>query len=148
MKKLLFLLPLIGIIFLCGCGTPSVTPSIQTTTDNTTTTAAIVDCASDENCIQTNFITCAAATFTPPFSASEAINIAIMGETNKICDYNVTKSIQGMLVNSRCLLPIEFMTADRIAYILSANNIPGADIQDSEQQQLDNHYCTQYFPVN
>jgi hypothetical protein len=147
MKKLLFLLPLTGLIFLCGCET-SVAPSIQPITGNTITTAAIIDCTSDETCIQTNFITCAAATFTPPFSASVAINIAIIGETNKICDYNVTKSIQGMLVNSRCLLPIEFMTAERIAYILSANNIPGADIQDPQQLQLDNHYCTQYFPVN
>ncbi len=147
MKKLLLLLPLTGLIFLYGCGTQSVTISIQPMTGNTTTTAAIVDCASDENCIQKNFMTCSAATFTPPFSASAAINIAIIGETNKICDYNVTKSIQGMLVNSRCLLPTEFMTADRIAYILSANNIPGADIQDPQQQDLDTQYCTQYALV-
>jgi len=146
MKKSLLLFPIVGLLFLCGC-TPSVVPSIQPMTGNVTTTAAIVDCASDENCIQTNFVTCTAATFTPTFSASAAINIAIIGETNKICDYNVTKSIQGMLVNSRCLLPIEFMTAERIAYILSANNIPGADIHDTQQQQLDAQYCTPYVPV-
>ena len=144
MKKLLFLFPLIGIIFLCGCGNPSGAPSIQPMTGNAITTPVIINCASDENCIQTNFVTCTAATFTPPFSASAAINITIVGETNKICNYAVTKSLQGMLVNSHCLLPIEFMTTDRIAYILSANNIPGADIHDAHQQQLDAQYCTPY----
>ncbi len=147
MKKIFIILPLTGLIFLYGCGTPPVNPPIQPTTDNVTTIATIIDCASDENCIQKNFVTCTAATFTPPFSASDAINIAIIGETNKICNYNVTKSIQGMLVNSHCLLPIKFMTADRIAYILSTNNIPGADIQDPQQQELDNNYCTQYMPI-
>lgn len=143
MKKSVFLLPLAGIVFLCGCGTPSVVPPVQALT-GTTTTATIIDCGSDETCIQTNFVTCTAATFTPPFTAGTAINIVIIGETNKICNYTVTKSIQGMLVNSQCLLPIQFMTADRIAYILSANNIPGADIQDPAQQQLDAQYCTPY----
>jgi hypothetical protein len=73
MKKLFLFLPLVGIIFLYGCGNKTTTPVAQTTT-----ATPAVDCKSDMNCLQRNFITCAPATFTMPFMAGSNLNIEVV----------------------------------------------------------------------
>ena len=112
MKKL-FLLPLLGLIFLFGCGTSSTAPAVQTTTNVTTK----VDCKSDMNCFQKNFIACEPTTFTMPFTADSSFNIEVIGETDKICDYKLTISNQGKNTGTECKLPMALMNADRAGHL-------------------------------
>lgn len=140
MKKLFLILPLVGIVFLFGCGTKSSAPAAQTTTTTTTT----VNCKSDMNCLQKNFLACAPATFTMPFSADSNYDIEVIGQTGNICDYKAAVSNQGKSTGTECKLPMELMNADRVGHLFWAEKVPGKEAIAQTQQELDAQYCTQF----
>jgi hypothetical protein len=139
MKRLFIFLPLVGLIFLSGCGTTSTVPVVETGTVTTT----IIDCQNDINCIQKNFLACTSATFTPPFSASSSLNLEIVWETNDICDYKITRSIQGMLVSKECKMPMTLITIDRANYLFLSDKDPMQLAVAPTQSALDTQYCTE-----
>lgn len=150
MKRLLLILPVIGLILLSGCGTSSTTPAAETgtttpvvQTGTTIVTTTVVDCHSDVNCIQPLFLACTPATFTPPFSASSSLQLEIIGKTNDICDYKMTRSIQGMLVHKECKMPMSLINTDRAIYLFSKTMDPAELAIDQAQQGLDTQYCIQ-----
>lgn len=140
MKKLFFLVPVLWLIFLSGCGiTSPIAPVVETGTIVTT----VVDCQSDITCIQPLFLTCTPATFTPPFSASSTINVEIIWKTDDICDYKMTRSIQGMLVHKECKMPMTVINADRALYLFWWDKDPANLAIVQAQWQLDAQYCVE-----
>lgn len=142
MKKVCTMLPFLGLVFLLGCGTKSVAPVAQTTT----TTPTVVDCKSDMNCLQKNFIACTPVTFTFPLTADSNLNFDVIGETDKICDYKVTivNTKQGSSAGTECKLPMALMNADRAGHLFWVEKAPGKEALAQTQQELDTQYCTTF----
>jgi hypothetical protein len=139
MKKLLVMFPMVGILFFYGCTTPSPAPVVETGT--VTTTA--VDCQSDLTCIQPLFLACAPATFTPPFTVSSTINLEIIGKVNDICNYKMTRSVQGFLVHKECKVPMSLINTDRAIYLFAKPMDPAELAIDQAQQDVDAQYCVE-----
>jgi len=135
MKKLFVILPLMGLLFLYGCGSKTATPIAEISTPT------IVDCKNDMACLQQNFIACTAATFTMPFSATSNYTIEIIGKKDNVCDYKMMVGDINESIKTQCRIPMEMMNTDRLGHLFWSEKVPGKEDIAKSQQQLDMQYC-------
>lgn len=82
------------------------------------------------------------ATFTPALESATDFNLKIVGETDNVCSYIVTRSLSGHLVSTECKLPKMFVDADRVHHILWSDTDVGQEDVLQAQLQLDKDYCS------